>query len=69
MGLRHGTWAGYSIGFDPVNIAKSKVGGSKDFSQSAHQYGVTPLWKKMSHIGGTKNVNPITAMDGSIKNI
>jgi len=69
MGLRHGTWAGYSIGFDPVNIAKSKVGGSKDFSQSEFKYGVTPIWKKMSHIGGTNKVNPINTMDTSIKNI
>tara|TARA_B100000214_G_C23960502_1_gene624993 strand:+ start:870 stop:2249 length:1380 start_codon:yes stop_codon:yes gene_type:complete len=69
MGLRHGTWAGYSIGFDPVNIAKSKVGGSKDFSQAEFKYGVTPLWKKMSHVGGTKNINPINTMDSAIKNI
>lgn len=27
MGLRHGTWTGFSMGFDPVNIANSAMGG------------------------------------------
>ena len=27
MGLRHGAWTGFSMGFDPVNISNSAMGG------------------------------------------
>ena len=58
MGLRHGTWSGYSVGFDPVNIVKSRWGVSTDMKKDEYRYGVKKLWKKMSHIGKSNAVNP-----------
>ena len=62
-GLRHGTYAGYSVGFDPVSITSSKLGFSKDTKDPAIQYSVNQMWKKMSHLNEKKSVNPITQMD------
>ena len=69
MGLRHGTWSGYSVGFDPVNIVKSRWGVSTDMKKDEYRYGVKKLWKKMSHIGKSTAVNPVNNMDDEIRNI
>ena len=69
MGLRHGSWSGYSIGFDPVNISNSKVGVSTDMKKDKYEYGIKKLWKKMAHIGGTNYKNPVTLMDDEIQAI
>ena len=63
MGLRHGTWSGFSMGFDPVTISQSKMGLSTDMSVDAHRYNISDTWKKMSHLKGGQNKNPIEAMD------
>ena len=68
MGLRHGTWSGYSIGFDPVTITSSKMGLSTDMSVDAYQYKMKDLWNTMSHLGKSKKgKNPITQMDSAIE--
>ena len=59
MGLRHGTWSGYSIGFDPNTVSNSKMGSSTDMNVDAFQYSLSSLWSKMSHLNGTKDINPI----------
>lgn len=66
-GLRHGTWSGFSIGFDPVTITSSKMGASTDMSADAYRYKLTDLWPKMSHIGEKKAINPVKQMDESIQ--
>ena len=68
MGLRHGTWSGYSIGFDPVTITSSKMGLSTDMSVDAYQYKMKDIWNTMSHLGKSKKgKNPITQMDSAIE--
>ena len=69
MGLRHGTWAGYSVGFDPVSILRSRWGVSTDMKSKEYRYGVKKLWRKMAHIGKSNAVNPISGMDPEIRNI
>lgn len=69
MGLRHGTWSGFSIGFDPVTISQSKMGLSSDLSVDAYRYSIKELWGKMEHLKGGKNVNPITKMDTNIQSL
>jgi len=69
MGLRHGAWAGYSIGFDPVSINQSRLGVSTDMKEKQYNYALKKIWKKMSHIGGTNYVNPITLMDKEIQKV
>tara|TARA_R100001510_G_scaffold56686_1_gene62772 strand:+ start:417 stop:1817 length:1401 start_codon:yes stop_codon:yes gene_type:complete len=70
MGLRHGAWSGYSVGFDPVTINQSRWGGkSPDLAGAGFQYRVTDIWKTMSHLGGKKSVNPVSRLDDSIKNL
>tara|TARA_R100000030_G_scaffold2091_4_gene1744 strand:+ start:9399 stop:10766 length:1368 start_codon:yes stop_codon:yes gene_type:complete len=66
-GLRHGSWSGYSIGFDPVTITSSKVGSSTDMSAAAYRYGINDLWPRMSHLNEKKTQSPITQMDKSIQ--
>ena len=68
VGLRHGAWAGFSIGFDPNNISRSKMGLSTDMSFDAYKYDIKSLWSKMSHIGGTQFTNPINKMDKDFQN-
>ncbi|WLW36851.1 hypothetical protein [Synechococcus phage S-8S29] len=63
MGLRHGAWSGYSMGFDPVTISESKMGLSTDMSVDAYRYDIGDLWSKMSHLKGGQDKNPITHMD------
>ena len=48
MGLRHGAWSGFSVGFDPTFITRSRLGLSTDLSADAYRYAVTEIWKKMS---------------------
>ncbi len=69
MGLRHGTWSGYSIGFDPNTVSNSKMGTSTDMSVDAYQYSLSSLWSKMSHLNGTKDINPIKTFDSDIQNM
>jgi hypothetical protein len=67
MGLRHGTWSGYSIGFDPNTISNSKFGESTDMSVDAYRYSINEEWNKMSHLRGGRNSNPIESMDDGVK--
>lgn len=67
MGLRHGAWSGYSIGFDPVTITESKMGLSTDMSVDAYRYSIKELWKKMEHLNGKRNVSPISQMDTAVQ--
>ena len=69
MGLRHGTWSGYSIGFDPNTVSNSKMGSSTDMNVDAFQYSLSSLWSKMSHLNGTKDINPIKTFDNDIQNM
>lgn len=69
MGLRHGTWSGFSIGLDPVTVSTSKMGVSTDLSADAFRYSIKDAWKKMSHLKGGKDRNPITSMDTSIQKL
>ena len=45
-GLRHGSWSGYSIGFDPVTVTQSKMGLSTDMSVDAYRYNIQSIWNK-----------------------
>ena len=68
MGLRHGAWSGYSIGFDPNTITQSKMGESTDMSVDAYYYTLQDVWSKMSHLNkGQKN--PITYMDETVQKL
>lgn len=67
MGLRHGSWSGYSVGFDPTFITRSKMGLSTDLSADAYRYAMTDLWSRMAHLNkGAKN--PMTNMDKNVQN-
>ena len=68
MGLRHGNWSGYSVGFDPVFITRSRMGTSSDLSADAYRYSMTDLWKRMSHLNGGNSINPQKRMDNISKN-
>ena len=49
--LRHGTWAGYTQGFDPVDLAKSSSGDqSGDLPLALDEYAIRRNWKDMSHV-------------------
>ena len=67
MGLRHGAWSGFSVGFDPTFITRSRMGLSTDLSADAYRYAVTEIWKKMSHLNGKGAKNPFNLMDKSIQ--
>lgn len=69
MGLRHGAWSGYSIGFDPTTITQSKMGISTDISVDAHYYNINTYWNSMSHLkdGGNKNI--INSMDEGVQQL
>jgi len=69
MGLRHGTWSGYSIGFDPNTVANSKMGTSTDMNVDAFQYSLSSMWSKMSHLNGTKDINPVKTFDKDIQDM
>ena len=69
MGLRHGTWSGFSIGFDPNTISSSKMGVSTDMSVDAYRYSMEDMWPKMSHLKGGNNTNPLESMDDTVTNL
>ena len=70
MGLRHGTWTGFSMGFDPVNIANSQMGGeSVDLKVEKEVYKISEIWESMSHLGGKKAVNPVSRISGDYKSL
>jgi hypothetical protein len=49
--LRHGTWAGYTQGFDPVDLAKSSSGDqSGDLPLALDEYSIRKNWKDLSHV-------------------
>ena len=68
-GLRHGSWSGYSIGFDPVTVTQSKMGLSTDMSVDAYRYNIQSIWNKMSHLNENKSVNPLSLMDSGVKKV
>ena len=68
-GLRHGTWSGFSMGFDPNSLGNSKMGLSSDLSVDAYRYSLKTLWSKMSHLNSTRSVNPIETFDQEIQSI
>lgn len=68
-GLRHGAWAGFSMGFDPVTVTQSKMGLSTDMSVDAYRYSINHIWPKMSHLNESRSVNPLTQLDDNIKQI
>lgn len=68
MGLRHGAWSGFSIGFDPTTISSSKMGESTDMSVDAHRYKISELWSKMSHLNKGQG-NPVERMDQSVSQL
>lgn len=65
--LRNGNLAGYSVGFDPVDISGSAMGLSTDMLKGAYQYNLGDIWDKMSHLDGDVTVNPITQMDKNVQ--
>lgn len=65
-GLRQGSWAGFSVGFDPVSITSSKIGGTKDTPIAAYQYSLNDMWKNMSHLAGKNSENPISILDQEV---
>ena len=70
MGLRHGAWSGYSVGFDPVTVNQSRWGGeSSELSADMYRYKVSDAWKNMSHLGGKNAVNPMSRLDDEFKNL
>ena len=70
MGLRHGSWSGFSMGIDPVDLAQSKMGGvSKDMPLASDDYNISNTWKQMSHLGGKKAVNPVSRVGADYKTL
>ena len=68
VGLRNGCFAGYSVGFDPTFITRSRFGISSDLSADSYNYSMKDIWKRMSHLNsGSKN--PQNLLDTQIKNI
>ena len=47
LALRHGSFSGYSVGFDPINITTSAMGLSEDIPKVAYEYSVADSWEKM----------------------
>lgn len=69
MGLRHGTWSGFSMGFNPVTVSDSKMGLSSELRADALRYNINDMWNKMSHLKGGQNKNPIQHMDKSMQSL
>ena len=67
MGLRHGNFAGYSVGFDPTFITRSRFGSSTDLSADAYRYKIKDLWGRMSHLTGKGSKNPNQFIDSEIR--
>ena len=69
MGLRHGAWAGYSIGFDPATLANSKIGGSEQLQVDSYKYSIQEMWRYMSHLKSDRCVCPVDLMDENVQGI
>ena len=67
MGLRHGNFSGYSVGFDPTFVTRSRFGSSTDLSADSYKYRVKDLWGKMSHLAGSGSKNPHSFIDEELK--
>ena len=67
MGLRHGNFSGYSVGFDPTFVTRSSFGSSTDLSADSYKYSVKDLWGKMAHLAGSGSKNPHSFIDEEIK--
>ena len=67
MGLRHGAWSGYSIGFDPVSLPSSQIGLSEDMPSATYQYSLSDMWNKMEHLDNKNSVNPYSQIDNTVK--
>ena len=67
MGLRHGNFAGYSVGFDPTFITRSRFGSSTDLSADAYRYKIKDLWGRMSHLIEKGAKNPNQFIDSEIR--
>ena len=67
MGLRHGNFAGYSVGFDPTFITRSRFGSSTDLSADSYKYKIKDLWGKMEHMSGSGAKNPNQLLDEEIR--
>lgn len=63
LALRHGSFSGYSVGFDPINITTSAMGLSEDIPKVAYEYSVADSWEKMEHLQDKSTTNPINFMD------
>lgn len=68
MGLRHGNYAGYSVGFDPTFITRSRFGNSTDLSADAYRYSMKDIWSRMSHLHGSGAKNPNNKLDTRVQN-
>lgn len=68
MGLRHGSWSGYSIGFDPVTVNSTEKNKSGNTVVDAYQYSIDDMWSKMSHLNKGQR-NPMENMDKSIQQL
>jgi hypothetical protein len=66
-GLRHGTWSGFSMGFDPNTITSSKMGTSTDMSVDAYRYSLSEMWNQMNHLGDGQFANPFEQADDQIQ--
>ena len=67
-GLRHGTWSGFSMGFDPNTITSSKMGPSTDMSVDAYRYSLSEMWDQMEHLGDTgTHTNPFEQADENVR--
>ena len=69
MGLRHGAWSGYSIGFDPATLANSKIGGSEQLQVDSYKYSIQEMWRYMSHLKSDRCVCPVDLMDKDVQGI
>jgi hypothetical protein len=68
VGLRNGNFAGYSVGFDPVFITRSRMGTSTDLSADSYNYNMKDIWKQMSHLNKLSQ-NPQVTLDPTIQQV
>ena len=67
LSLRNGSWAGYSVGFDPSVVRNSKVSNEIPNAAGAEAYNINDYWNNMSHI--TPGSNPVESYQDSIKSM
>ena len=68
VGLRNGNFSGYSVGFDPVFITRSRMGTSTDLSADSYNYTMKDIWKTMSHLN-KQSQNPQITLDPTIQQV